>query len=56
MNKFNRGIKTNKLLIVFLMMVCVFIVTSCDTSTKELSGGKAKDDMTVVVSKIFGIN
>lgn len=42
MNKFNRGIKTNKLLIVFLMMVCVFIVTSCDTSTKELSGGKMR--------------
>lgn len=42
MNKFNRGIKTNKLLIVFLMMVCVFIVTSCDTSTKELSGGKTR--------------
>ena len=42
MNEFNRGIKTNKLLIVFLMMVCVFIVTSCDTSTKELSGGKTR--------------
>lgn len=37
MKEFNKRINNNKLLITFLVIVCVFILTSCDTTSRNLS-------------------